>query len=88
MIMMFHGQTWFIGTKENSHGQQFLVTPRIFIFSQNQHGIMSLPSNPERIIIPEGAIVYDLTDESIKELYLKQSGQSVIIKAPAGLVTQ
>ena len=88
IVMMFYGSTWFIGTKETSHGVMQLVTPRIFIFTQNQHAIMNLPSNPERIIIPEDSIVYETTDEGIKELYLKQSGQSVIIKPPVGLVKQ
>ena len=68
---------WIIGTVGDD--KSIMRNPRMYIFSNKEHGIMNMPCDPPELSTERFDILYEATGD-ILDLYKKQVEQSVLVK--------
>jgi len=73
-LFMFGGN-WVVGDKQGDS----IKNPRLYLFTTNQHGVMALPEEPDKIPIPQGAVFYKVKENGvILDLYLQSTGEKKV----------
>lgn len=80
--VVYIGLSWFIGTLDQDG---FLHQPKIYLFTTTNHGIMSLPGDPDKIDAKKADFFYELPDGETKELYVKSVTK--IVTTPDKIIT-
>lgn len=80
IYVVLMGLSWIVGKFKLDKMQ--LEEPRLYFFNAKEHGCMSLPGNPTVITVPNGCLIYKLTDGETKDVYLKHTSPIDKVEIP------